>query len=111
MTANLDYEIVGDDKGPGVLELKMRDRSQLPVWEHGIPDDIQLQVAHQLAVTNREWARVTVGFGNQTVRIFEQARDKLKAKSLVEVQKADKPAEAQNPATPAAQQAQPEAAK
>ncbi len=43
-------------------------------------------------------------------KTFESARDKLKAKSLVEVQKTDKPAEAENPATPVAAQAQ-EAAK
>lgn len=99
MTANLDYEIIGDEKGPGVLELKMRDRSQLPVWEHGVPDDIQLQVAHQLAVTNREWARVTVGFGNQTVRIYEQQRDKeleeylihIEQNFMVRVEKGDPP--------------------
>ncbi|HZM64396.1 MAG TPA: sodium-transporting two-sector ATPase [Candidatus Saccharimonadales bacterium] len=36
-------------------------------------------------------------------KAFEKARDSLKAKSLVEVQKTDKPAEAENPATPAAQ--------
>ena len=87
MTANLDYEIVGDARGPGVLELKMRDRSQLPLWEHGIPDDIHLQVAHQLAVTNREWARVTVGFGNQCVRIYEVERDKELEAYLIEIER------------------------
>lgn len=37
---------------------------------------------------------------------FEAVRDKLKSQSLVEVQKTDKPAETQNPATPVAAQAQ-----
>ena len=45
-------------------------------------------------------------------KTYEAARDKLKVKSLVEVQKVDdKPATAENPATPAAQTPPPEAKK
>lgn len=42
---------------------------------------------------------------------YEKARDDLKAKSLVEIQKADKPAEAETPTTPAATPPQTETAK
>ncbi len=99
MVAHLDYEIVGGNQGPGVLELKMRDRSGQRDWDEGIPDDISLQVAHQLAVTNREWARVAVLFGGNTFKIYELQRDKeledylitIEQQFLVRVEKGEPP--------------------
>lgn len=85
--ANLDYEIVGSEKGPGVLEIKTRDRGDLARWDgSGIPDDISLQVAHQLAASNREWAKVAVLFGGQQFRIYEVQRDKEIEEYLIELE-------------------------
>lgn len=100
MVAHLDYEIIGDSKGPGVLEVKTRDRTEIRKWElEGVPDDISLQVAHQLAVTQREWAKVAVLFGGKQFRIYELQRDKeieeylieLEAHFMVRVEKGEPP--------------------
>jgi len=100
LRAHLDFEIVGDPKGPGVLEIKTRDRVDLARWEReGVPDDTSLQVAHQLAATNREWAKIAVLFGGRHFRIFELTRDKeieeylieLEAQFMVRVEKGEPP--------------------
>ena len=99
LVANLDMEIVSDPKGPGVAEFKMRDRSAMPEWDDGIPDDIAVQVAGQLAVTRREWGLVGVLFGGNVFRIYEIARDKevedyvieIAQQFMVRVEKCDPP--------------------
>ena len=73
MVANLDFEIVGGIKGPGVLECKNRGASK-PF--DTLPDDIMLQVVQQLAVTQREWGIVAVLFGFGTLKTYEVQRDK-----------------------------------
>lgn len=83
MSANLDYEIIGNPKGPGVLEIKNRGGDR-PFDE--LPDDIKLQVAHQLAVTNRDWAMVAVLFRFSDLRTFEVERDKELEEYLIEIE-------------------------
>ena len=49
--------------GPGVLEIKCTSlRSR---WDEGVPDFVEVQVQHQLAVTGYEWASVGVLFGGR----------------------------------------------
>lgn len=83
MSANLDFEIISNPKGPGVLEIKNRG-SERPFTE--LPNDISLQVAHQLAVTNREWAIVAVLFQFSNLRTYEVERDKELEEYLIEIE-------------------------
>src|SRR3990172_4936387 len=83
MVANLDFEIINNPKGPGVLEIKNRGASR-PF--ESLPDDIALQVAHQLAVTQREWAIVAVLFGFGTLKTYEVQRDKELEDYLIELE-------------------------
>jgi len=104
MVANLDFEIVGGMKGPGVLECKNRGASK-PF--ETLPDDIMLQVVHQLAVTQREWGIVAVLFGFGTLKTYEVQRDKeleeylieLEARFMVRVQKGEPPDHTWTPET------------
>lgn len=83
MSANLDFEIISNPKGAGILEIKNRG-SERPFDE--LPDDIRLQVAHQLAVTNREWAMVAVLFRFSDLRTYEVERDKELEQYLIEIE-------------------------
>lgn len=83
MSANLDYEIISNPKGPGVLEIKNRGGDR--PFEN-LPDDILLQVAHQLAVTNRDWALVAVLFRFSDLRTFEIERDKELEDYIIEIE-------------------------
>lgn len=83
MVANLDFEIVSNPKGPGLLEIKNRGASK-PF--DTLPDDIALQVAHQLAVTQREWGIVAVLFGFGTLKTYEVSRDKELEEYLIELE-------------------------
>jgi predicted phage-related endonuclease len=83
MVANLDFEIVNNPKGPGILECKNRGASH-PF--DTLPDDIQLQVAQQMAVTNREWGIVAVLFGFGTLKTYEVTRDKELEDYLIELE-------------------------
>jgi len=104
MTANLDYEIISHPKGVGCLEIKNRGAAK-PYDE--LPDDIQLQVAHQLAVTNRDWGIVAVLFGFGQLKTYEVQRDKeieeylieLEARFMVRVQKGEPPDQQWTPQT------------
>lgn len=104
MVANLDFEIVNNPKGPGIFEVKNRIGAK-PYDE--LPDDIQIQCAHQLAVTRREWGKVAVLFGFGVLKTYEVERDKeleeylieIEAKFLVRVEKSEPPTEAWNPKT------------
>jgi predicted phage-related endonuclease len=97
--AHPDYEIVATAKGPGLLELKMRDRMGMGAWEEGVPHDVALQVAHQLAVKQWDWARVGVLFGGNTFKIYELQRDleleeyliQIESQFLVRVEKGQPP--------------------
>lgn len=83
MVASLDFEIVNHANGPGVFEIKNRGASK-PF--DALPDDIALQVAQQLAVTNREWGIVAVLFGFGTLKTYEVERDRELEEYLIELE-------------------------
>ena len=83
MTANLDYEIISNPKGPGVFEIKNR-AGQKPLEQ--LPEDMELQARHQMAVTNREWGIVAVMFQFGTIRHYELERDKELEAYLIEIE-------------------------
>lgn len=83
MVASLDFEIINNPKGPGVLEIKNRGASK-PF--DALPDDITLQVAQQMAVTNREWGIVAVLFGFGNLKTYEVERDRELEDYLIELE-------------------------
>ena len=54
MLANLDREIVGND-AVQILECKTAGLFGARLWKEGVPEYVQLQVMHQLAVMLRSW--------------------------------------------------------
>lgn len=83
MVASLDFEIINNPKGPGVLEIK--NRMGMRPFET-VPDDIMLQVVQQMAVTNREWAIVGVLFQFGKMQTYEVRRDKELEEYLIELE-------------------------
>jgi len=57
MLANLDYSVVADDDVQ-ILECKTAGEFGSRLWKEGVPDYIQCQVQHQLAVTGKRSADV-----------------------------------------------------
>lgn len=88
MIANLDRVIVGDPRGPGVLEVKTAGRAD--GWgEEGtdqVPDQYLAQVAHYLAVTGYAWARLAVLIGGRDFRVYDLPRDEELIESLIEIE-------------------------
>lgn len=74
MRANLDREVVG---APDVqiLECKTAGIHGSRLWSEGMPEYVQLQVMHQLAVTGKQAADVAVLIGGQELRVFRIERD------------------------------------
>lgn len=74
MLANLDREIIG---APGVqiLECKTAGEHGARHWRDGVPDYVQLQVQHQLAVSGRQAADVAVLICGQQLDIHRVERD------------------------------------
>lgn len=74
MLANLDREVLG---APDVqiLECKTAGIHGSRLWVDGVPEYVQLQVMHQLAVTGKQAADVAVLLGGQELQVFRIARD------------------------------------
>lgn len=72
--ANIDREVVG---APDVqiLECKTAGLNGTRLWQDGVPEYVQLQVHHQLAVTGRQAADVAVLVCGQELRIHRIERD------------------------------------
>lgn len=83
MSANLDFEIVNNPKGPGIFEIKNR-AGQRP-WE-SLPEDVELQVRHQMAVANRNWGIVAAMFQFGTIRQYEVERDLEMEEYLISIE-------------------------
>ncbi|WP_420996521.1 YqaJ viral recombinase family protein [Cupriavidus sp. 30B13] len=74
MLANLDREIVG---APDVqiLECKTAADFGARLWRDGVPEYVQLQVQHQLAVTGKPAADVAVLLNGQRLEVHRIERD------------------------------------
>lgn len=74
MLANIDREVTG---APDVqiLECKTAGINGARLWKEGVPEYVQLQVHHQLAVTGKHAADVAVLLGGQHLEIHRIARD------------------------------------
>ena len=74
MLANLDREVVGCDEVQ-ILECKTAGIHGAKFWKDGVPEYVQLQVQHQLAVTGKQAADVAVLIGGQDFQIHRIVRD------------------------------------
>jgi putative phage-type endonuclease len=74
MLANIDREVVGCPDVQ-ILECKTAGEWGSKLWQDGVPEYIQLQVQHQLAVTNQQAADVAVLLCGQRLEIHRIERD------------------------------------
>jgi putative phage-type endonuclease len=74
MLANLDREVIGVP-GVQILECKTAGEFGARLWSEGVPEYIQLQVQHQLAVTGKQAADVAVLICGQKLEVHRIQRD------------------------------------
>lgn len=74
MLANIDREVIGCDEVQ-ILECKTAGINGAKLWRDGVPEYVQLQVQHQLAVTGKQSADVAVLLGGQDLEIHRIERD------------------------------------
>jgi putative phage-type endonuclease len=85
MLANLDREIVGVPDVQ-VLECKTAGEFGSRLWQDGVPEYVQLQVQHQLAVTGKQAADVAVLLCGQSLHVFRIERDDDLIARLIELE-------------------------
>ena len=86
MLANLDREIVGSDEVQ-ILECKTAGINGSRLWKDGVPEYVQLQVMHQLAVTGKQAADVAVLLGGQELQIHRIERDEAMIAQLIALER------------------------
>lgn len=74
MLANLDREVVGVPNVQ-ILECKTAGEFGARHWQDGVPEYVQLQVQHQLAVTGKRAADVAVLLCGQQLAVHRMERD------------------------------------
>lgn len=86
MLANLDREVMG---APDVqiLECKTAGINGARLWKEGVPEYVQLQVHHQLAVTGKQAADIAVLICGQDLQIHRVERDEGMISRLVELER------------------------
>jgi len=87
MLANIDREVTG---APDVqiLECKTAGFNGVRLWKEGVPEYVQLQVMHQLAVTGKQAADVAVLICGQDLQIHRIERDEAMITKLIELERA-----------------------
>ena len=87
MLANLDYSVVGNPEVQ-ILECKTTGFNGARLWDDGVPEYIQCQVQHQLAVTGKQAADVAVLICGQELQVHRIERDEAVIKQLIELERA-----------------------
>jgi len=87
MLANIDREVIGA-KEVQILECKTAGLQGARLWKDGVPEYVQLQVMHQLAVTGKQAADVAVLIGGQQLEIHRIERDEGMICNLIELERA-----------------------
>ena len=82
MLANIDREVIGSDEVQ-ILECKTAGINGARLWRDGVPEYVQLQVQHQLAVTGKTTADVAVLLGGQDLEIHRIQRDEALIARLI----------------------------
>ena len=85
MLANLDRLVTGDPQ-VSILECKTAGIYGAKLWRDGVPEYVQLQVQHQLAVTGKQAADVAVLICGQELQIFRVHRDANLIERLIELE-------------------------
>ena len=86
MLANIDREVIGASEVQ-ILECKTAGINGARLWKEGVPEYVQLQVQHQLAVTGKAAADVAVLLGGQHLEIHRIERDEALIDRLVQLEK------------------------
>lgn len=86
MLANIDREIIGADDVQ-ILECKTAGINGARLWKEGVPEYVQLQVMHQLAVTGKQAADVAVLLGGQHLEIHRIERDESMIARLIDLER------------------------
>lgn len=87
MLANIDREVVGVP-GVQILECKTAGEFGARLWREGVPEYVQVQVQHQLAVTGKSAADVAVLLCGQKLEVHRITRDDALIARLVELEAA-----------------------
>jgi len=87
MLANIDREVIGAEDVQ-ILECKTAGINGARLWKEGVPEYVQLQVMHQLAVTGKQAADVAVVLGGQHLEIHRIERDEQMIARLIELERA-----------------------
>lgn len=82
MLANLDREVVGVPDVQ-ILECKTAGEYGARHWQDGVPEYVQLQVQHQLAVTGKQAADVAVLLCGQKLAVHRLERDDVLIGQLI----------------------------
>ncbi len=85
MLANLDYSVVSDEVQ--ILECKTAGEFGAKLWRHGVPEYVQCQVQHQLAVTGKAAADVCVLLCGQEIKVHRIERDDQLIQHLIELER------------------------
>lgn len=78
MGSSFDYEIIGHERGPGLLEIKNVDSLiYRREWsDDEAPPHIEAQVQAQMEVSNRDWCIICALVGGNTLKFIERERDR-----------------------------------
>ncbi len=85
MLANLDREVTGSDEVQ-ILECKTAGMNGAKLWRDGVPEYVQLQVQHQLAVTGKAAADVAVLVCGNEFRTYRIERDDALIARLIQLE-------------------------
>lgn len=85
MLANLDREIVGVAEVQ-ILECKTAGEFGARAWREGVPEYVQIQAQHQLAVTGKQAAHVAVLLCGQKLDVHRIERDDELITKLIELE-------------------------
>ena len=85
LLANIDREVVGE-RDVQILECKTAGEHGARLWRDGVPEYVELQVQHQLAVTGKTAAHVAVLLCGQALEVFRVERDDALIARLIELE-------------------------
>jgi putative phage-type endonuclease len=86
MLANIDREVIGVPDVQ-ILECKTAGEFGARLWRDGVPEYVQCQVQHQLAVTGKQAADVCVLVCGQEIRVHRIERDDELIERLIELER------------------------
>jgi putative phage-type endonuclease len=86
MLANIDREVTGANDVQ-ILECKTAGINGSRLWKEGVPEYVQLQVHHQLAVTGKQAADVAVLLAGQHLEIYRIKRDEALISRLIDLER------------------------